>query len=114
MRRAPALLLLLAHCTADHRLYVGQVSPAAGTCDPPSRGTLTMYDGNVQFAPTSGVLVLAGTAPKNGEVAASLALADADKRPYRLTLSGQVNGTFLDGEYKTKSCKYTVHLIIAR
>ncbi len=110
MRRFLPLLLMLAQCSGAPSLYVGTIQPQAGTCDAPSRASLIIHRHAVQFAPSSGVLVLTGALTPEGQVQAELVRAGADKRPYRLVLRAGVTNAAVDGEYTTPRCRYAVHL----
>ncbi len=106
---APVVLLLLTQC-ATRAIYSGPVEPVAGTCEPASSGTLTLRADNVEFAPTSGVLVLTGVLDKDGGIHADLIRPGVEKLPYHLTLHATLRAGKIEGEYVTPRCHYKIHL----
>ncbi len=104
--------LALQACALEQQdiVFAGPVTPLAGTCDPATRGTLTLRHRAVQFAPSSGVLVLAGTVASDGSLAASLKQSGIDKASYQLQLQARLTGETVVGEYRTPRCRYAVRL----
>jgi hypothetical protein len=91
-------------------MYTGTVQPVAGTCEAVSAGTLTLRANAVEFAPTSGVLVLTGTLAKDGSIRAQLVRPGSDKHPYTLTLQATLKSDQIEGDYLTPRCHYRLHL----
>lgn len=114
MRNAALLLpaLLTAGCALETQdvTYTGTSTPVAGTCAPPSRATLTIRHDAVLFAPSSGVLTLAGHASPAGAITAQATRPDMDHRPYALSLSATLVGERITGSYRTPACTYAVSL----
>lgn len=102
-------VLLSACADAPSTIYAGPVTPTAGMCDPRSRATLTLKQSAFVFAPNSGTLILAGHLTA-GQLAASLTLPGADKKPYPVSFTATLAGTTIAGTYITPRCRYAVSL----
>jgi hypothetical protein len=112
MRLALCVLLLLAQCSAGKdALYAGMVRPVAGTCNPAMRATLSLYGSNVQFAPTSGVVVLEGSLREAGRIEANLERSGIDRQPEQFSLHATLREGVVAGDYITPRCHYTVELV---
>ncbi len=111
MHRILALLpLMLAACAdAPSTIYAGPVTPQSGMCDPVSQATLTLRKSAFVFAPDSGTIILTGHLTA-GQLAASLTLPGADKKPYPVTFAANLNATTISGTYITPRCRYAVSL----
>ncbi len=118
MRPHPALLplALLASCALGDQdaIFAGPVMPVRGECDSPSRATLTVRHRNIEFAPTSGVLVLLGALGPDGRIDAGLTRPGIDGKPFRLSLKARLAGSVIAGDYVTPRCRYTVRLTRTR
>lgn len=111
MSRTLLIALILAGCSGAGRtvVYAGPATPLAGACDPPAQAALTVRGEAIIFVPDSGTLELRGL--RNGmRFTADLNLVGADKKPYKLVFSGNLQGRVLRGTYITPRCRYSVAL----
>jgi hypothetical protein len=114
MARTLIYVLLLAPVTActgldSTQVFAGTQRPVAGTCDPPGQATLTRRGSAITFSPANGTLTLTGTIQAT-TLTADLTLTGADKGPYRLVFTGQLNGKQIAGTYTTPRCRTEVTL----
>ena len=70
---------------------------------------LTLRKSAFVFAPDSGTIILTGHLTA-GQLAASLTLPGADKKPYPVTFAANLNATTISGTYITPRCRYAVSL----
>jgi len=111
---APLLIVwALAGC-ADDMGYAGTLAPVGGTCDTGTRATLQRHGSVIQFAPQDGVLTLDGTVNSAGQIVAAQQTLGMDRKPYRLSFTGQVTGDNVTGTYVTPRCRYEATLHIAQ
>ena len=104
-----ATLLAVSACSAQQITYSGDLRPVSGTCDPPARAELTRRGKAVLFLPNSGTISLTGL--QNGTtITAVKTLIGADKKPYKLVFSGNLQGPTIQGTYLTTRCRYKVSL----
>ncbi len=104
------LLAALGRCGSDVQTFAGQLQPLSGTCDVANRATLQRHGAIVQFTPQDGVLTLDGTLSTSGEISAAQQTLGMDRKPYRLSFTGQLAGTSITGQYVTPRCRYHVTL----
>jgi len=111
MPRTLLLALALAACSGvqETRHYAGPQTPTAGTCDPPSRATLTRRGNTIILAPAQGTLALTGEI-HGTDLSAQTTLTGADKKPYSLIFTGHVTGPAIAGTLVTPRCRYTLAL----
>jgi hypothetical protein len=102
--------LILSTCAEPEAMFTGQPKPLAGTCDPPGTAILTVRHRAVAFAPSTGTLVLKGTADAAGHLTADLTLPGSDHKPYRLTLDATRHADSVEGTYITPRCRYAISL----
>ncbi len=103
--------LALFGCSADAPVtYAGDLTPTAGTCDPPGRAVLIRRGHYIQFTPRQGVLILDGQVSPAGQIAAETTAPGADRKPYCLALSATLSGQTVSGTYVTPRCRYTVEM----
>jgi hypothetical protein len=108
---AVMLLAALAGCSANQPVtYAGDLTPTAGTCDPPARAVLIRRGHYVQFTPRQGVLILDGQVAPGGRISAEADRPGADGKPYRLLLQAALAGPAITGSYVTPRCRYAVKL----
>ncbi len=113
MIRSHALLLLLplTACTGiqETRVYAGPQTPLAGTCDPPSRATLTRRGHEIVVSPNDGTITLEGQITGQ-TLSAKTTLAGVDKKPYPLVFAGQLTGQTINATLTTPRCRYALAL----
>ncbi len=90
--------------------YYGAVTPQAGVCDAAHAASLTIRQDHVRFAPTQGVLVLAGSIAPDGEINASLTLPDVNRKPTQYRLKARLAGDEITGSYVTPRCTSAISL----
>ena len=91
--------------------WVGSLTPTTpGPACSPTRGVLTVRDGNLTFIPDEGTWVLSGTAAADGAVVAERSRLGANKQPYVTRLSGNWTETTVTGTYTTPVCTAAVNL----
>ena len=110
MRLLP-ICLLLAACsgTQSTTVFTGPQRPIAGACDLASHATLTRRGNALTLSPADGTLTLTGTAVGN-TLTAETTLPGADKKPYRITFTGQLETTRVTGTLTTPRCRYALTL----
>jgi hypothetical protein len=107
-----ASAVILAACGGDQAVtYAGDLTPMAGSCDPPGRAVLIKRGAYVSFTPTQGVLILNGQIGPDGHLTASADTSGADRQPYHLKLDAAVAGPAIAGTYVTPRCRYAVKLV---
>ena len=111
MRMILLCLLPLSACLGvkTTRLYAGPQRPLAGTCDPASRATLSIRGNAMVFAPQDGTTTLQGTV-EGTALSASAVFPGADRKSYRLQLTGQLAGDQIDATLVTPRCRYALTL----
>jgi hypothetical protein len=113
VRIAPALLLLLLlpGCVSLSRQarYTGTMTPTAG-CTTPGKATLTVIEGQANFAPNDGALVLPGTVAQDGTLSAAVENKGSDGKPYRMVVQGKVDSDHAEGVFATPRCRYALDL----
>ncbi len=105
-----AAVAALSGCSGSSQTYAGKLEPEAGVCDAANRATLHRQGAIVQFTPQDGVLTLDGTVASSGQVAAFQQTVGMDRKPYRLSFTGQIAGDAITGSYVTPRCRYRVTL----
>jgi hypothetical protein len=109
---AAALCASLAACSTT-QTFTGSLQPQAGTCDVLNRATLQRQGHIIQFTPQDGVMVLDGTLSTTGQITAAQQTLGMDRKPYRLTFTGQLTGDTIQGNYVSPRCRYSVTLKLA-
>jgi hypothetical protein len=107
------VLVVLTGCAQD-TAYAGKLAPLAGTCDAGTRATLQRHGSVIQFTPQDGVLALDGTVTQSGQIVAVQQTLGMDRKPYRLSFTGQLTGDSITGTYVTPRCRYSAALHIAQ
>jgi len=103
-------LSTMAGCAVQPTTYSGDLTPVAGTCDPPARAVLVKRGQYVQFTPREGVLILDGKIAPDGATTASLDSPGANGKPYHLSLAATLTPSGISGVYVTPRCRYRVDL----
>lgn len=74
------------------------------------RGSLSVRNDDVVFAPETGVVAMPGRIDKAGHIVAGKTVAGADHKPFPMAFDGNLRGGRVTGSYATPRCRAMVEL----
>ncbi len=108
----------LAGCSGGMTRYSGLATVQQGDCGTgfdatgKASATLLVDGGDVQFAPTDGVTVLAGHVTESGHMLATSTTAGADHKPFQQVFEGDRTGDKVVGRFASPRCRAAVALTL--
>ena len=91
--------------------WVGDVTPAAGSCGPPAKGLMTIGEHGFAFDPFQGVEVVRGDVARNGHLVGKLVRTGPGNQDLTITFEGTAaTADAIDGLLQSGRCRWTVSL----